>query len=95
MVATVRRFNPSARFQLEMITRDPLSIPCLSEKYWATLGRVPGTDLARTLARVKSVARREPLPRVSGMTTPEQVDIEERHVRESFDYAVRTSLIST
>ena len=33
--------NPKARFNLEMITRDPLSIPCLTDKYWATLERVP------------------------------------------------------
>jgi sugar phosphate isomerase/epimerase len=54
MVATVRKASPNARFHLEMIPRDPLEIPCLGEKYWATLGRVNGRDLARTLRLVKA-----------------------------------------
>src|SRR5438093_948401 len=34
ITAAVRAANPKARFNLEMITRDPVSIPCLGDKYW-------------------------------------------------------------
>ncbi len=95
VVGTLRRANPRVRFQLEMITRDPLSVPCLSERYWATLGRVPGRDLARTLALAKraAAARKEPLSRISHLTPAEQVAAEERNVRESFAFAARTRLV--
>jgi 3-oxoisoapionate decarboxylase len=95
VVSTLRKANPRVRFHLEMITRDPLSIPCLTEKYWATLGRVPGLDLARTLAMVRTSARKTPLPRVSGLSPKEQVEAEGSNVRESFAFAAKSKLIPT
>jgi sugar phosphate isomerase/epimerase len=94
IVATVRKANPKARFNLEMITRDPLSIPCLAEKYWATLEKVPGRDLGRMLAWVRAGAKKEPLPRITKLPVTEQLKAEERHVRESFDYAVKEKLLT-
>lgn len=95
VVAALRKGNPRVRFQLEMITRDPLLVPCLTERYWATLGRVPGRDLARTLALVRraAAARKEPLPRVAPLPPDGQVAAEERNVRESFTFAARTRLL--
>jgi sugar phosphate isomerase/epimerase len=93
MIAVVQKANPRARFLLEMITRDPLVIPCLEEKYWATLPRVPGRDLARTLHLVKKHARKEPLPRMTDLKPDEQLAAEDRHVRESFDYAAKNRLL--
>lgn len=92
IVRAVRQANPKVRFNLEMITRDPLSIPCLSEKYWATLGRVPGRDLAQTLSLVR-MAKKEPLPRISKLPVAEQLKAEDRHVRESFAFAAREKLL--
>ena len=94
IVAAVRKANQNARFNLEMITRDPLSIPCLTEKYWATLEKVPGRDLARMLAWVRSGAKKEPLPRITKLAVEEQVKAEDRHVRESFDYAAKEKLLA-
>lgn len=93
MVAAVHRANPHALFQLEMITRDPLLIPCLTDKYWATMGDVRGTDLARTLARVRKETRPEPLPRISKLNQSDQIAAEDRHVLESFEFSARTNLI--
>ena len=33
MIATLRQANPKIRLNLEMLTRDPLQIPCLTENY--------------------------------------------------------------
>lgn len=93
VVAALRKGNPKVRFNLEMITRDPLSIPCLTDKYWATLGKVPGRDLARTLALVRRAARKEPLPRVTGLSAAEQVEAEDRNVRASFAFATQAALV--
>lgn len=93
VVAALRAGNPRVRFHLEMITRDPLSIPCLTDKYWATLGRVPGRDLARTLALVRKSAGMAPLPRVSGLTAKEQLDAEDGNVRASFAFAAKAGIL--
>ena len=86
IVAALRKAHPPIRFSLEMITRDPLRIPCLTDDYWSTLGRVPGLDLARTLAMVKKHAAKEPLPRTSKLKPEEQLAAEDRNVRQSLEF---------
>jgi len=66
MVEVLRRARPGICFCLELITRDALKVPCLTEGYWATLGHVPARDLARALRLVRSRGRAE-LPRVSSL----------------------------
>lgn len=95
MVKTIHKANPRVRFHLEMITRDPLLIPCLQESYWVSLEKVLGRDLARVLSYVKKRAGEKPLPRLSKMPLAEQLELEERHVRESFRYAAKSDLIPT
>jgi hypothetical protein len=75
------------RFNLEMITRDPLRVPCLSEGYWATLEDVPGRQLAAALARVRKHAAKKPLPQVSHLGREDKIKIEEDNVRQSLRYA--------
>ncbi|MBX9622853.1 MAG: sugar phosphate isomerase/epimerase [Gemmataceae bacterium] len=94
MVKALRQANLQVRFQLEMITRDPLSIPCLTEKYWTTLGRVPGRDLARSLARVRATAGPKPLPRITKLSPTEQLAVEDHHVRASFSHAIQANLLA-
>ncbi|MBI3698034.1 MAG: hypothetical protein HY238_24760 [Acidobacteria bacterium] len=70
-----------------MITRDPLKIPCLTPKYWATFGNLPARELARTLALVRANKPKKPLPRITGLTREQQIDYEDRNVRECLAYA--------
>src|SRR5262249_16341903 len=46
-VQVLRKARPNIRFNIEMITRDPLRVPCLAENYWATFPELPGRHLAR------------------------------------------------
>jgi sugar phosphate isomerase/epimerase len=87
VVGLLRQARPEIQFSLEMITRDPLKIPCLMEKYWATMGDVPGRDLARTLRMVRAQASKQPLPRVSGLPLDEQVEREEDNIRKCLAFA--------
>lgn len=89
LVAVLRKARPGIRFSLEMITRDPLSIPCLGDNYWATFADVPGRDLARTLALVRRHVPRQPLLRVSSLSMAEQLAVEDRNVRRSLEFAQR------
>lgn len=93
IVDRISAANPRARFNLEMMTRDPLRIPCFTDGYWATMERVPGQALAQTLRLVKQNRRpAESLPRISSLAVDEQIAIEERHVAESVAAARRTIL---
>jgi sugar phosphate isomerase/epimerase len=87
IVAAVRRARPDIRLNLEMMTRDPLKIPCLTPKYWATLENITGRRLAEILALVRAKAARQPLPRISGLSKDEQLRREDENVRYCLRYA--------
>ena len=88
MVAAVRRARPDVYFSLEMITRDPLEVPCLDEKYWATFDDVNGVHLARLLRLIRA-HKPASLPRISGLTPEERYALELEFVERSIDYACR------
>ena len=60
MISTIKKHNPDIRFNLEMITRDPLKIPCLTEKYWATFDQISAKDLGRYLHHIKEIKSKKP-----------------------------------
>ena len=87
MVDIIRRARPDVYFSLEMITRDPLEVPCVTDKYWATFGDVCGLALSRALERIRSHTPHTPLPRTSGMSVEDRYALEVEFVARSFDYA--------
>jgi len=87
MVQTLRKVRNEIQFCLEMATRDPLKVPCLTEKYWATLEDVPGHDLARTLRFVRTNATPQSLPRVNNLPLDKQVELEEQNIIKCLRYA--------
>lgn len=74
-----KKVNPSVTWNLEMITRDPLEIPCLTQGYWATFPDRPATDLARTLAWVRAGIAPS-LPHVNDKTTEDTLAFEEANI---------------
>lgn len=86
MVQTIKKHQPSVRFSLELITRDPLKVPCLTEDYYETLARVSGRDLARTMNFVRNNTASRQLA-VSKLALEQQVQLEDANVRESLKYA--------
>jgi sugar phosphate isomerase/epimerase len=77
-ITLIRQARPQTRMTLEMITRDPLKIPLLTDRYWATFPEKTGLDLARTLRFVNE--HRSPLPRVSHLTKAESSKAEDQNV---------------
>ena len=84
VVDTIREARPETKFTLEMITRDPLKVPCLRKEYWITMGRVPGADLADSLAAVREHGQR--LPQVDGLPQDERFRIEAENNRACLEY---------
>lgn len=76
MISEIRKANKDIRFNLEMITRDPLKIPCLTEKYWATFDQVSAKDLGRFLHKVRTQKSEKPLSIISNKTSDEQLALE-------------------
>jgi sugar phosphate isomerase/epimerase len=87
IVTTVARARSKTKFTLEMITRNPLRIPCLTDKYWATFPERSGKLLSRTLRMVRSAKPRPPLPRIDGLDSGARFRLEEDNVRKCLDYA--------
>ena len=90
MTGVIRRARPEVRFSLEMIVRDPLLVPCLTDRYWATFDTVNGRVLARALTRIRAGGRRAPLPRISGLTPEQRYALEREMVDRSIRYARET-----
>lgn len=86
LVALCKKHNPAVTFSLEMITRDPLEIPCLKPEYWTTFGDMPATDLARMLRRVRG-QKTAALPRVSQLSNEERLAVEEQNIVACLAYS--------
>ena len=89
MVRAIRAAWPAANFSLELITRDALPVPCLTDGFYATFPALPARDLARTLRTV----RENPTAgqAISALSPAAAAERESRNVRESLAYA-RTEL---
>jgi sugar phosphate isomerase/epimerase len=87
MFEKCKKHRPSIHFNLEMITRDPLKIPCQTEAFWATLPEVRGWELARTLRLVKDKSFPGELPTVSSLSDEQRLVQEERNVVASLEHS--------
>jgi sugar phosphate isomerase/epimerase len=86
-VRMLRAARAGIRFNIEMITRDPLEVPCLTAGYWSTFPDLPGRHLAHTLALVRDHPPSRPLPRISHLSRPDQLREEEENVRRCLAFA--------
>ncbi len=86
MVAALRRANKNVRFLLELITRDALRVPCLTDAYWTTMPNAPASDWARALRLVRRHAAKE-LQQVSTLPNERQVALEDANIAQSLRYA--------
>ena len=86
MVAILKRAKPNIRIALELITRDPLNVPCLTDKFWATMPHVSGNDLARTLRFVREHPAKT-LQEVGLLPLDKQVELEDANIAASLKYA--------
>ncbi len=83
----VQKANPRVRLSLEMITRDPLKVPCLTDHYWTTFPDRNGVYLARTLRFVEEHKSATPLPMPEELAHAEHAAIEEENIKACFRYA--------
>ncbi|HLH02272.1 MAG TPA: TIM barrel protein [Bryobacteraceae bacterium] len=83
----LEKANPQVHLSLEMITRDPLKVPCLDDHYWVTFPDRNGIFLARTLRFVEQHKSSTPLPQPEELSHEEHARVEEDNIRKCFDWA--------
>ncbi|MDH3371820.1 MAG: TIM barrel protein [Gammaproteobacteria bacterium] len=76
--------NPNLNCLEEIITRDPLQVPCLTERYWASLPEYRADQLASHMEWVRSNASE--LPYVSQLSPAEQLQAEEDNNRDTLEW---------
>jgi 3-oxoisoapionate decarboxylase len=91
MVKVLQQKDPNMIFALEMITRDPLKIPVLTRKYWATFDDIysplPGRDLARMLDIVRTTPPKTPLTTTAGLSAADALKLEDELINRSIAWA--------
>jgi sugar phosphate isomerase/epimerase len=87
VVSLLRKAQPEVRFNIEMITRDPLLVPCLTARYWATFPQFPARELARAIRLVREHRPPRPLPRVGQLPIEERLRVEDENVTRCVVFA--------
>jgi 3-oxoisoapionate decarboxylase len=87
IIESIAKERPKTKLSLEMITRNPLKVPCLTDKYWRTFPDRSGRYLARALTLVRASKPRQPLVWLDGLDAGSMLKLEEQNVKECLDYA--------
>lgn len=80
----LRAGNPNLKFAAEIITRDPLRVPCLTQNYWASMPDYSADRLARHMQWVKEHAT--DLPYVEHLSAAEQLLAEEENNKSVIEW---------
>lgn len=86
MMGALLKGNPNLKFSLEMMTRDPLKVPCLTDHYWSVFPDGKAEDLARTLRLVEARQSAKPLPVVDKLPRDEREKLETENVKACLRY---------
>ena len=87
MWAILKKSNPKLQPMHELITRDPLKVPVLTDKYWITWPDRGGKFLADTIRLVNANQSKKPLPMLSTLSPEQQFAAEESNNIRCFDWA--------
>jgi 3-oxoisoapionate decarboxylase len=90
IMEALRRGRPDIHFCLEMITRDPLKVPYLDDKYWASFEKRDDGRIEKFKSQVLSKASSKPLPKISGMSSAQMLATEDDNIRRCVSYSKRT-----
>lgn len=94
IVSIVQKANPTTKFSLEMITRDPLKVPCMTPKYWEVFPDRNGKYLAQIFKLVQHKSSKTPLPRVDQLSPEARAKVEEDNVKACIQYVNEKGFIA-
>jgi 3-oxoisoapionate decarboxylase len=79
--------RPQVKFSMDFLTRSPLKITCLTDKYWVTFPNRNGKYLARMLSYVRANKPKSPLPWLDKMSKEQALALEASNLSKSVVYA--------
>ncbi len=88
LVSAIRKARPANRFNFEMITRDPLVIPCKTDAYWVTFPDRKAAYLEPALRLAQSHTG-PPLTQVASQPKDDQIALAETNLKLCLEYARR------
>jgi 3-oxoisoapionate decarboxylase len=91
-ISLCQKHQPQVNFSLEMITRDPLEVPCLEESYWVTFEELRASKLAHMLRIVRDQNFDGDLPQVKSLSLEEKLAFEEENVKKCLDFSQKILL---
>lgn len=86
IVSTLCKANPSLVLNLEMGTRDPLHVPCLTDAFYVTMPERKGERRDAAMNWVKANPPKQPPPMVSGKAVDQVLAEEEANNRSSLGW---------
>jgi sugar phosphate isomerase/epimerase len=84
-----QKYNPTCTFSLEMITRDPLVIPCVEDQYWTTFGEKNEAELEKIMNLVSKNKFEGELPSVQDLDAEQRLQLEEENNLACLKYSSR------
>ena len=93
IVSIIQKANPKTKFSLEMITRDPLKVPCMTKQFWEVFPDRNGKYLAQTFKLVQQHSSRTPLPTVEQLSPEARAKVELDNVVACLRYVNEKNLI--
>jgi|WetSurMetagenome_2_1015567.scaffolds.fasta_scaffold128377_1 3-oxoisoapionate decarboxylase len=79
--------RPQVNFSMDFLTRSPLKVTCLTDKYWVTFPNRNGKYLARMLTNVRAHPPKTPLPWLEKMSKEQALALEASNLSKSVVYA--------
>lgn len=84
-----QKYNPTITFSLEMITRDPLLIPCLEDQYWTTFGKKNEAELQKIMNLVNRKEFEGELPSIQDLNPEQRLKQKEENNLACLKYSSR------
>ncbi|HQR33521.1 MAG TPA: sugar phosphate isomerase/epimerase family protein [Blastocatellia bacterium] len=94
IVSIIQKANPTTKFSLEMITRDPLKVPCMTKQYWEVFPDRNGKYLAQIFKLVQQKSSKSPLPTVDQLPPAERAKVEEDNVKACIQHVNEKGFIA-
>ena len=87
IIQILRKSRRDVHLCLEMITRDPLKVPYLEDKYWVTYEKRDAARIRKFETLLRNKASAKPLPRISNLAGDRMLAVEDDNIRRSAVYA--------
>ncbi len=92
MISICKKYNPKVKFNLEMITRAPLQIPCLKSEYFASFSSAKAEETSNFMEMINAKKSKYKLPTNDGLSVDIKMEAEEQNILQSIYYCTKLKI---